>query len=131
MILLQFIKFAGNTSVHNLTVIILKVYVLSYTGMDNFAVGNVDAGERQQATLACTPTVNTHATHHCILPMSLSCSVPKSGIENWRETVIFLKLLFFFFFIFSWTFKDVLNGKNIHTLFSNEKKKKKKKKNDD
>ena len=37
------------------------------TGMAYVAEGNVEAGKRQQATLACTPIVNTHETHHCIL----------------------------------------------------------------
>ena len=50
-------------------------------GIANVAKGNIDAmqalrrqnqRQRQQATLACTPIINTHETHHCILPMSLS-----------------------------------------------------------
>ena len=76
--------------------------------------------QQQQATLACTPIDNTHETHHCILPMSLSWYLPKlpmSRIENWRETVIFLK----WFFSFCESLKMFLNSKKYTHIIFNKK----------
>ena len=99
--------------------------------MANVAEGKIDESQRQrqQATLACTQIVNMHETHHCILPMSLSWSMPKLQIPRiWKlaRNNCFLKMIFF-------SFRESLNSKKYtHIIISkNAKMKKKQKKTDD
>ena len=68
--------------------------------MANIAEGNVEKPASTAAgNVGLNALINMHETHHCILPMSLSWSMPKlpiSRIENWWESY-FLKMIFFLF----------------------------------